>query len=242
MNRILPENVRQFLINLEPHLQNVPTECPYGLPHQAIYRMARFSVIPEEIMGILLAAGFRRYGNTVYTMACATCCSCVPIKLNPFEFSPNRNQKRCAKRNKDLTVAKTHIAPDQEETALLQNFFDHRYPGKNNRAEEYYSGFFLNSSELSMAIRFSFQGKLIGVSIIDVGRSWLNAVYFFFEPESAKRSLGTFNIITLIDLCKEENIQDLYLGYWIKESRAMNYKAAFLPHSILIGQNWEKIF
>mgnify|MGYP002266834869 CR=1 FL=1 len=90
MNQELPENERQFLNNLDRHLQNIPAACPYGLPHQAIYRMARFSVIPEEIMGILLAAGYRRYGNTVYTMGCENCCSCIPIKLDPFEFLPNQ--------------------------------------------------------------------------------------------------------------------------------------------------------
>ncbi|MCK4839326.1 MAG: arginyltransferase [Desulfobulbaceae bacterium] len=240
MNQDLSENERQFLNNLDHHLQNIPAECPYGLPHQAIYRMARFTVIPEEIMGILLAAGYRRYGNTVYTMGCENCRSCIPIKLDPFEFVPNRNQKRSSKRNLDLTIARNPLTPDKEAIALLQTFFDHRYPGKNNSAEDYYAGFFLNSSEFSAEIRYCSEGKLLGVSIIDVGRTWLNAVYFFFEPQSSKRSLGTFNIINLIDLCKEQNIHNLYLGYWIKESSAMNYKAAFQPHYVFVDEYWHK--
>ena len=241
MNQELSENERLFLNNLEHHLQNITAKCPYGLPHQAIYRMARFDVIPAEIMGLLLAAGYRRYGNTVYTMGCENCRSCIPIKLDPFEFLPNRNQKRCTKRNRDLTLARNPLTPDKEEIALLQSFFDSRYPGKNNRAGDYYAGFFLNSSGFSMEIRHYSAGELLGVSIIDSGRTWLNAVYFFFAPGSAKRSLGTFNIINLIDLCQEQNIHNLYLGYWIKESRAMNYKAAFLPHSILVDESWDKV-
>jgi arginine-tRNA-protein transferase len=241
MNQELSENEHRFLTYLDRHLQNISVKCPYGFPHQAIYRMASFSVIPEEIMGILLAAGYRRYGNTIYTMGCKKCRTCVPIKLDPFEFLPNRNQKRSAKRNKDLIIARTPLTPDKEETALLQSFFDRRYPGKNNRSEDYYAGFFLNSSGFSMEIRYYSEGKLIGVSIIDIGRTWLNAVYFFFDPESSKRSLGTFNIINLIDICKEQNIHNLYLGYWIKESSAMNYKAAFLPHYILVDESWSKV-
>jgi arginine-tRNA-protein transferase len=237
----LSANECQFLNNLDRHLQNIPAKCPYGLPRQAIYRMARFGVIPEEIMGLLLAAGYRRYGNTVYTMGCENCRSCVPIKLDPFEFSPNRNQKRSTKRNSDLTFKNSPLSAAKEEMALLQSFFDHRYPGKNNRAEDYYAGFFLNSSGFSTEIRYCSDGKLLGVSIIDIGRTWLNAVYFFFDPEASKRSLGTFNIINMIDLCKEHNIHNLYLGYWIKESKAMNYKAAFLPHYILVDESWNKI-
>ncbi len=241
MNQELSDNERQFLHNLDRHLQNIPAECPYGLPHQAIYRMARFSVIPEEVMGILFAAGYRRYGNTVYTMGCEDCRSCIPIKLEPFEFSPNRNQKRSIKRNRDLTIEINPLTADKEEITLLQRFFDHRYPGKINSAEDYYAGFFLNSSGFSTKIRYFSDGKLLGVSIIDIGRTWLNAVYFFFEPESSKRSLGTLNILTLIDLCKAQNIHNLYLGYWIKQSRAMSYKAAFRPHYILINEDWRKV-
>lgn len=241
MNQEFSENNRRFLDNLELHLQDVFAECPYGLPHQAIYRMVQFNIIPEEIMGVLLAAGYRRYGNTIYTMKCKECRSCVPIRLDPCEFSPNRNQRRSAKRNSDLITTQTPLTVGGQETALLQRFFTSRYPGNNNTAADYYAGFFLNSSNFSRAIHHYANGNLIGVSIIDIGKTWLNAVYFFFEPESSKRSLGTFNILNLVDLCKEHNIRQLYLGYWLKESPAMNYKAAFLPHHILVDEIWVKV-
>jgi len=234
------DNEISLLKSLDRHLQAIPTECPYGLPYQAIYRMARLDVIPEEIMATLLAAGYRRYGNTVYKMGCKGCAGCVPIKLDPFEFSPNRSQKRSAGRNRDLIIEKTSLSPDQEGTDLLQKFFDSRFPGKNNRARDYYAGFFLNSSEFSMEIRYYSGEKLIGVSVIDVGRTWLNAIYFFFDPDSVKRSPGTFNILNLINLCREQNIHNLYLGYWIEESRSMNYKASFLPHYLFINGSWRK--
>lgn len=241
MNKQLSENARRFLHNLEPHLQDVLAECPYGLPHQAIYRMAQFQVIPQEIMGVLLTAGYRRYGNTIYTMRCKECHSCVPIRLDPGEFSPNRNQRRSTKRNSDLLTTQTPLAAGEQEIELLQRFFTSRYPGQNNTAADYYSGFFLNSSHFSQAIHLHANDKLIGVSIIDIGKLWLNAVYFFFDPESSKRSLGTFNILNLVDLCKAQNIPHLYLGYWLKESQAMKYKATFLPHHILVDNIWIKV-
>lgn len=241
MNQEFSENDRLFLDNLELHLRDVLAECPYGLPHQAIYRTGQFRVIPKEIMGVLLAAGYRRYGNTIYTMRCKGCRSCVPIRLEPDEFSPNRNQRRSAKRNSDLVTTQTPLAAGQQETELLQRFFTSRYPSKNNTATDYYAGFFLNSSNFSRAIHHYANGNLIGVSIIDIGETWLNAVYFFFDPESSKRSLGTFNILNLVDLCKEQNILHLYLGYWLEKSRAMNYKATFLPHHILVDNVWVKV-
>ncbi|MCA1765155.1 MAG: arginyltransferase [Desulfobulbaceae bacterium] len=241
MSSKLTENEKTILKAIDRHLQDVPTECPYGLGYQAVYRMARLDTIPPEIMGTLLAAGYRRYGDTIYTMGCRDCQRCIPIKLDPFEFVPNRKQKRCARQNLDLTISKTSLNPDRETTDLLQNFFDHRFPGKNNRARDYYAGFFLNSSEFSMELRYYAGKKLIGVSIIDIGRTWLNAIYFFFDPDTTKRSPGTFNIINLVNFCREHKIHNLYLGYWIEESGSMNYKAGFSPHHLLIDGSWRKV-
>jgi arginine-tRNA-protein transferase len=236
----LTDNENLLLMTLDRHLRDIATECPYGLGYQAVYRMARLIKIPDPIMGTLLAAGYRRYGDTIYTMACEGCQRCIPIKLDPFEFLPNRKQKRSAKRNQDLTIEKTPLTADREGTDLLQKFFDNRFPGKNNQARDYYAGFFLNSSGFSMEIRYYSGKKLIGVSIIDIGKTWLNAIYFFFDPASARRSPGTFNIINLVNLCLEHNIHNLYLGYWIEESESMNYKGTFLPHYLLIEGNWRK--
>ncbi|MDT8335697.1 MAG: arginyltransferase [Desulfurivibrionaceae bacterium] len=241
MSLTFTNNEKLLLKALARRLRDIPTECPYGLDYRAVYRMARLDKIPEEIMGTLLAAGYRRYGDTIYTMACEDCQRCIPIKLDPFEFRPNRSQRRCAGQNRDLTIKRTPLTPDQETTELLQSFFDHRFPGKNNRAGDYYAGFFLNSSEFSMAIRYYSGEKPVGVSVIDIGKTWLNAVYFFFDPATAKRSPGTFNIINLITLCREHSIRNLYLGYWIEQSGSMNYKAAFSPHYLLIDGSWRKV-
>ncbi len=230
---------QQLLKDLDNYFQDFATDCPYGLPHQAVYRMARFSTIPAQLMGTLLAGGFRRYGNTVYTMRCENCRSCVPIRLDPDDFKANRSQKRAARDNSDLRIESGPLEPGAEDIALLQKFFDTRYPGKNNTAQDYYVGFFLNSSGFSMALRYYLDNKLLGVSILDAGENWLNAVYFFFDPLASKRSPGTFNILTLIDLCKAQDIDKLYLGYWIKESGAMSYKSSFQPHYLLKENGWQ---
>jgi arginyl-tRNA--protein-N-Asp/Glu arginylyltransferase len=232
---------QQLIKDLDNYFQDFATDCPYGLPHKAVYRMARFSAIPEQIMATLLAGGFRRYGNTVYTMRCENCRSCVPIRLDPDAFNANRSQKRAARCNSDLRIESGPLEPGEKDIALLQEFFDTRYPGKNNTAQDYYAGFFLNSSGFSMALRYYLDNKLLGVSILDGGENWLNAVYFFFDPAAAKRSPGTFNILTLINLCKTEDINKLYLGYWIKESGAMSYKSSFHPHYLLKENGWEMV-
>ncbi len=230
-----------ILAELEQYTYDIPLACPYGLPYEAVYRQARFEAMPDEFMEFLLTCGFRRNGNVLYAMRCKGCTSCIPIRLNPEEFKPNRNQKRAWKRNKDVVVEIASLQMSDENLALLNKFLKNRYPGRGSIAEEYYTGFFLNTFGNSFEIRYRIDGRLIGVSINDLGANWLNAVYFYFDPDEGKRSPGIFNILNLIDFCVEHQLNRLYLGFVIKDVQAMSYKGAFKPHYLLKKGCWIRV-
>jgi len=239
---ILADRIRleplRVVADLDRYFSDSTSKCPYGLPYKAVYRQARFDGIPEPIMELLLAAGYRRNGNSFYTMRCLGCSACIPIRLATRAFRPNRNQRRVLKRNQDLEIEIGPLAMNDENLALMEAFLASRYPGRGNTAADYYADFFRNPFGCSQEIRFRLAGRLVGVAIVDVGNNWCNAVYFYFDPEMARRSPGTFNILTLIDSCRTKGIDILYLGYWIEEVRAMKYKAAFRPHFLLINSEW----
>lgn len=232
---------QQIIDRLDRFFLESAADCPYGLARPAVYRVAGFNRIPPELMGALLAAGFRRNGNTIYTMNCPGCQACKPIRLLPDHFIPNRSQRRTLKKNQEISVEFGPLIPTQEKLALLEKFFHHRYPGRNNNAHDYYSGFFLSNSGFSLEATYRQRGQLVGTAIIDLGSSWMSAVYFFFDPDHSERSLGTFNILQLIELCKQHGLAELYLGYWIAEVKAMRYKAVFLPHQLLHQGHWKAV-
>jgi len=76
-------------------------------------------------------------------------------------------------------------------------------------------------------------GKLIGVGICDVSRQSLSSVYFYHDPESSDRSLGTFAVLYEIEEARQAGIPHYYLGYWVDGCRTMQYKANFRPHEVL---------
>lgn len=201
--------------------------------------MARFQTIPADIMHLLLQAGYRRHGDICYAMRCPTCRMCQPIRLDPRTFIPNRSQKRTLRGNNDLTISQGPVQATQEKLNLLKKFFDLRYPGRDNTCDQYYQNFFNSRSGFTREILLHDNALLLGVAIVDlVAETFLNAVYFFFDPEAHRRSPGTFNILNLLSLCSEQGIHEFYLGYWLKEVRSMSYKANFRPHELLTGDTW----
>lgn len=245
---------------LSGHFQLLRGECPYGFDKLAVYHEA--SALPAEfyrsdrLMGDLLANGYRRNGGHMYTMRCPDCRGCVSIRLDPERFRPNRNQRRVWRKNADILVQPAPgprpgggehppalLAPvtvTAGKIALLSRFLAERFDNERGEAWGYYLGFFLSPLGNCRELRYWAGDRLLGVGIVDVSPDWLNAVYFFFDPDEHARSLGTFNILTLIAFCRAHRIPRLYLGYCIEGLSAMDYKRAFRPHELLIDGGWRE--
>jgi arginine-tRNA-protein transferase len=226
---------------LQKYFVHSSIECPYGMPHNAIYNQALFDTMPDFVMGVYLNSGYRRNGNVIYSMHCNECETCVPIRLDPKEFKANRNQRRTFNRNQDIDVTITPLTCSEENLSLLEKFLAARYPGRDSSALDYYNGFFLNHITNTVEISYRIGSRLVGVSIVDLSTDWLNIVFFYFDPAEAKRSPGTFNILYLIDFCRQKEIKFTYLGYWIKDVKQMSYKASFKPHHIFRDDTWKVI-
>jgi arginine-tRNA-protein transferase len=81
--------------------------------------------------------------------------------------------------------------------------------------------------------------KLLGVGYVDVLAEGLSAVYFFHEPREHKRSLGTLNILHLIEAASRRGLSHVYLGYYVKGYRSLEYKVRFKPNEVFTGAAWE---
>lgn len=226
--------------DLERFFVSAVDDCPYGMEQKAVYHQGILGRLSDEAMGEFLAYGYRRNGNCIYNMRCPECCLCVPIRMCPEQFRPNRNQRRVWKKNQDVAVEIAPLTMSRESLAVLQRFLSTRFPEGRSTAESYYSGFFISSISRCFEIRYRIGEQLLGVAVIDGAPSWMNAVYFFFDPEQSWRSPGTLNILTLNHICRTHKIEHLYLGYWIDGHPGMSYKNSFHPHELLIDGIWRE--
>ncbi|MGH9552406.1 MAG: hypothetical protein ACRD3W_23665, partial [Terriglobales bacterium] len=84
-------------------------------------------------------------------------------------------------------------------------------------------------------------GTLIAACLADLLDDGLSAVYSFFDPTEAARSLGTAMILALVLETQKRALPYVYLGYWISASRKMAYKTRFRPLEALTSQGWAPI-
>src|SRR3954467_5260465 len=60
-------------------------------------------------------------------------------------------------------------------------------------------------------------------------------VYSFYDPEYRRRSIGAYMILDHIARARRMGLAYVYLGYWVRDSRKMDYKGRFLPQQRLLA-------
>jgi len=221
-------------------------------PHDCSYlrdRIASNAVVDPSanlsplLYGQLLAKGFRRSGNLVYRPYCSDCQACIATRIPVSDFTPSRSQRRIWKRNQDLHVSVVPAAPSDEYFRLYQDYLQDRHPngGMDDPTEESFSDFLLTNWGDTRFIEFRHAGKLIGVAVVDFVVDGLSAMYTFYDPAESKRSLGTYAILWQVETAKAENLNWVYLGYWIESCRKMQYKTRFQLLEGYMSEVWQLI-
>ena len=70
-------------------------------------------------------------------------------------------------------------------------------------------------------------GKLIAVAVLDFFSSGISSVYFIWDPDYSKWSLGKVSALREIAILSKINRPYYYLGYYIEDCPKMNYKAKY---------------
>ncbi|HEX7325516.1 MAG TPA: arginyltransferase [Rhodanobacteraceae bacterium] len=187
-----------------------------------------------------LAAGFRRAGGHVYRPCCLHCNACEPCRIDVATFLPDRSQRRCLKRNRDISVAECNPEFTPERYRLYTRYLRarHRGGGMDDASADDFRTFLSAAWSPTVFIEFRLGAQLVGVAVTDVCASGMSAVYTFFEPELPKRGLGTLAILTQVHAARQRGLRYLYLGYWIEGHPKMDYKARFGATEVLGSAGW----
>jgi leucyl-tRNA---protein transferase len=210
-----------------------PTPCPYLPGRDSRVVLVRPRVFTAGLYHLLMDLNFRRLGGSVYRPQCDGCTECHQLRVSVSRFRPSRAQRRCLARNRDLAAAMGDPAPTEEKHAVYQRYLASRHDGEMTGSWREFRDFLYEGPPLAREVVYRAGERLVGAGIVDVEPEAMSAVYFYFDPEVANRSPGTFNVLWLLAECERRGIPWLYLGYWVAGSRTMSYKSAYRPHQTL---------
>jgi arginine-tRNA-protein transferase len=232
-----------------------PSPCPYleGKEERKVFT----HLVGERAPGLndlLTHGGFRRSQSIAYRPACEGCRACVSVRVVAEDFRPTRSMRRIAERNADIVGDLRQATPTSEQYSVFRSYLDarHRDGGMADMTVLDYAMMVEDSHVETKTVEYRARGvdtglngrgagPLLGVSLTDVLSDGLSMVYSFFDPDADARSLGTFMILDHIERARRMRLAYVYLGYWVRGSRKMDYKSRFLPQERLMSQGWLRI-
>lgn len=215
-----------------PYLGGVTARMPLRLP---------VGQVTVDITDQLLAMGYRRSGDFVYRPQCPTCDECKPTRVVVDRFRVTGSMRRVLRRgDRDLAFSWGEPTMDARRLELFNEHRQQRGLGGDGEPidADAYRSFLVDTCCETMELSVTLRDRLVGVSIVDIGRQSTSAVYTQYDPHVARYSLGTYAILKQIQWARQTSRKFVYLGMYVAANEHLNYKARFQPQQRLVAGKW----
>jgi arginine-tRNA-protein transferase len=220
-----------------------PHACAYLEGLSASLEVQVMVDVTAAEMDTLLERGWRRFGPVYFRPACTGCRECVSLRVLVDRFTPNKSQRRAARAS---SVLRRVVGVPRVDDARLDLY------ARWHEAREEVRGWEPNPQTAERyALEFAFHhpcareaafyddaagGRLVGVGLFDETPRALSAAFFFYDPGYARLSLGTANVLTLLEDARQARRPYVYLGFRVAGCASLRYKGTFQPHELLAGR------
>ncbi|KIL99020.1 Arginine-tRNA-protein transferase [Paramagnetospirillum magnetotacticum MS-1] len=229
-----------------PHFffTTAPLPCPYVSGRLERKIVTELNGTDADCLHEALSrAGFRRSHSIAYTPACPGCNACIPVRIVADEFTPDRTMRRIWRTNGALIARKVPARASADQFRLFARYQESRHSGGDMALMGFYDyrSMVEDSPIDTFIVEFrDGEDNLVAACLADGMGDGLSAVYSFFDPDLASRSLGTFMVLWLVEEARRQSLPYVYLGYWIEESRKMSYKTRYQPLEAFGPDGWKR--
>lgn len=231
-------------MRLIEHLVEAPRECSYLPDRMASLEHRLMLDVDRELLEAYLTRGWRRFGPDYFRPRCHPCHECVPTRIDVMAFRPSKSQRRAAAACAGLVHVVDRPVADEARVALYRRWHamreEHRgwSPAPLDRRSYAFQFAMPHAAVREVAYYDGAPGDpsaLVGLGICDVTERAWSAVYFFYDPKWAPRSIGVANVLRQIEIARAGGQTHVYLGYRVDGCASMQYKARFRPQERLVG-------
>lgn len=220
-----------------------PHACPYLSDEQSQTLFLSPEILTDTLLySALINKGFRRSGEHIYRPHCAQCNACISVRVPVEKFVASKQQLRCLKKGKKFAKSISVAQFSQQQYQLFDRYISVRhndgdmYPTSSKQFKEFLLADWLECEFLIFTDIV--KQKMIATCVYDKVNNGLSAVYTYFDPDYSRYSLGRLAILSLIELAKRQQLDYVYLGYWIKNSQKMAYKGEYRPLECFVNDEW----
>lgn len=219
---------------LSPPRLSPEEKCPYIEGELSRHEFFLATEVDAKEFDTCLSQGFRKFGIYFFRPNCQNCQCCKPLRVRCSDFEVSRSQKRVLKKNGDIDVKFRPLVYREEIYQLFVKHSRIRFnqdEEKPGSREDFIQTHFTPSTPAILS-EFFIQDKLVAVGFLDLSDKAVSSVYFIYDPDYDKRSLGIYGALKEIEFAQKEKKDFYYLGYYIAENRSMKYKNQFQPHEL----------
>jgi leucyl-tRNA---protein transferase len=214
----------------------LPSTCGYlpdekwQLEYEVISAMSRGEYLER------MRAGWRRFGFTMFRPRCPECTACQPLRVLADQFRPNRSQRRVHRLNGGeirLQVGQPSVSKEKLELYDRYHAFQSEHKGWPHHApkdvEEFVHSYVENPFPI-LEFCYYLGDRLVALGYVDELPGALSAIYCVHDPGERRRSLGIWNVLSVIEFAVSRSIPHVYLGYFVAGCGSLAYKASFVPN------------
>ncbi len=189
----------------------------------------------------LIERGYRRFGKMFFRPVCGECNECQSIKVDVKNFKFSKSMRRVIKKASHIQSYIQQPTLSKEHLELFEKYHLHMSETKGwdyqeASADNYYNSFVNGHNEFGYEILYYDEDKLVGVDLIDILDDGISSIYFYYDPDYMKYSLGKLSLYNQIHLAQNSKKSWIYLGYYVEECPSLSYKSHYKPYLTLRGR------